>query len=277
MKTAAIYKRKANKEASEIGKFFEVRISPPYRARWQWANLSLTSSPSADSLDEKIKGLEELEHLAQQRCPTFPLLLPNYQAELKAAIWWRLGEAYTDKDNSKALEWYEIALAKFEQEIDLREAAAEVYFYVANDLDKMKEYVKEIEKLTKAIKLKPKYAFAYNNRGLAYADIKRYEEALADYTQAIALDPKDAFAYNNRGLAYNDRKEYKQAIADYTQAIALNHNYARAYNYRAITYLWLHNSAQALQIITAPTSLIRRILMRSGCRYGQIWADNAQT
>ena len=52
------------------------------------------------------------------------------------------------------------------------------------------------------------------------------DQAIADYTQAIALDPKYAVAYNNRGIAYCDKGDLDQAIADYTQAIALDPKYA---------------------------------------------------
>jgi tetratricopeptide (TPR) repeat protein len=43
---------------------------------------------------------------------------------------------------------------------------------------------------------------AYNNRGLAYADLGQYKQAIKDYDRAIELNPEDAKAYNNRGIAY---------------------------------------------------------------------------
>ena len=48
--------------------------------------------------------------------------------------------------------------------------------------------------------------------------------AIADFEQAIKLDPKFAAAYANRGTAYYDKRDYDRAIADFDQAIQLNPN-----------------------------------------------------
>ena len=53
----------------------------------------------------------------------------------------------------------------------------------------------------KAIALKPDYAEAFNNRGIALRQLKRFDEALASYDKAIALKPDYADAFNNRGIA----------------------------------------------------------------------------
>jgi tetratricopeptide (TPR) repeat protein len=249
MIAATIYRREANKDAAEIGEFFEASIGLPYQNWWQWARQSLAFDPFypflSDSSNEKIKGLELLEHLMQQRCPSFPSPLPNYQEELKAAIWWRLGEAYTGKGDKKALEWYEKALTVLGQEDELREAAAESYFNVAYNFHEEKDYSGAIELLTRAIKLKQDYAFTYINRSFAYFELEQYEQAIADLTQAITFDLNYALAYNIRGIAYFELKQYEQAIADSTKAITLDPNDATAYNNRAIAHLWSRNPAQA--------------------------------
>lgn len=43
--------------------------------------------------------------------------------------------------------------------------------------------------------------FAYTNRANAYRAKGDYGRTIADYNDAIRLDPKDAVAYGNRGLA----------------------------------------------------------------------------
>jgi tetratricopeptide (TPR) repeat protein len=57
----------------------------------------------------------------------------------------------------------------------------------------------------------------YGNKG-------EYDRAIADFTEAIRLDPKLATAYSNRGLAYEKKGGYDRAIADFNQAIRLNPN-----------------------------------------------------
>ena len=67
---------------------------------------------------------------------------------------------------------------------------------------------------TEAIRLDPKLAMAYNNRGIAYDEKGEYDKAIADCSEAIRLDPKTAAAYSNRGLAYADKGDSDKAIAD---------------------------------------------------------------
>ena len=50
----------------------------------------------------------------------------------------------------------------------------------------------------------------------------------------IRLDPRNAAAFNNRGSAYDDKRDYDRAIADYGAAIALNPSYAEAFYNRAL-------------------------------------------
>jgi tetratricopeptide (TPR) repeat protein len=61
--------------------------------------------------------------------------------------------------------------------------------------------------------------------------------AIADYTKAIQLDPKFAKAYNERGLVYQILQQEKNALADFDRAIQLKPDLAEAYSNRAIIYL----------------------------------------
>ncbi len=79
-----------------------------------------------------------------------------------------------------------------------------------------------------AITIDPKYADAFYNRGIAYAQTGQYDRALADFNEAIGLDPKNADFFANRGSAYLMKGENERAIADYDEAMRLNPKHPQA-------------------------------------------------
>jgi lipoprotein NlpI len=76
--------------------------------------------------------------------------------------------------------------------------------------------------LSEAIRLDPKSAVAYNNRGSAYAFQGDIDRAIADFSEAIRLEPKFADAYLNRGLAYLYSGTLDKALADVSEASELD-------------------------------------------------------
>ncbi|MXZ02087.1 tetratricopeptide repeat protein, partial [Candidatus Poribacteria bacterium] len=76
-------------------------------------------------------------------------------------------------------------------------------------------YAAAMEDCTNAIRLTPKDADAYDNRGWAYFHLGKaetarghiekaadlYEKAIEDYTHAIKLNPEHPYAYRNRANA----------------------------------------------------------------------------
>ena len=247
MLATAIYRRDTNQEVADVGEFFEEDVKQPYRNWWKWADQSLKYTTSRNPPQEALTGLEELAKLASHRCPPFPQFVPDCRKELEAALWWRLGEAYEDKDDSKALDWYEKALTWLGQETELRLLAARTALSVAYKLDEEKKYAECIPFLDRAIELKPDYARAYNTRGRVYSNLKEYRRAIADYDRAIELDPNYVRAYSNRGHVYSNLKEYRRAIVDYDRAIELDPKFAWPYNNRGVVYLRLEDYQRAIE------------------------------
>jgi CHAT domain-containing protein/Flp pilus assembly protein TadD len=62
----------------------------------------------------------------------------------------------------------------------------------------------------------------YNTLGRVLRSQNRREEAIAAYTRAIELEPELAAAYNNRGVAYAELRQLDAAIADYQVATFLD-------------------------------------------------------
>lgn len=85
-----------------------------------------------------------------------------------------------------------------------------------------------------AIHLKPDYAAAFVNRGIAYYDEAQYARAIHDYDQAIRVKPDLAEAFNNRALAFYKTNQYPRALPDFDQTIRLNKNYGNALINRAL-------------------------------------------
>ena len=110
---------------------------------------------------------------------------------------------------------------------------AATHYNRANTYFAMRRFDHAIVDFTRAIELKPNYAFAYINRGTAYEEKRQYDRAIADQTTAIKLKPDIPFAYINRGNAYAAKRQYDRAIADYTRAIEIKRDYAIPYDNRA--------------------------------------------
>jgi len=95
---------------------------------------------------------------------------------------------------------------------------------------------KAIEMYTRAIRIKPDYAAAFNNRSSAYSSID-LSKAIADSTEAIRIRPFDAIYYFNRGQKYSALSEHEKAIADFSEAIRLRPDLIKALLLRGLAYL----------------------------------------
>jgi tetratricopeptide (TPR) repeat protein len=93
------------------------------------------------------------------------------------------------------------ATADAAPEVQEKELSAQQWFergFAAADVDERLRFY------TEAVRLKPDYAFAFNNRGAARSAKGDVDGALQDYAEAIRLKPDYAVAFNNRGIARAD-------------------------------------------------------------------------
>jgi tetratricopeptide (TPR) repeat protein len=109
---------------------------------------------------------------------------------------------------------------------------ADDFFLQSQEKSKKGDYKGAIADLDQAIRLNPKNALIYNNRGTIRYKLGDKQGAIIDYDQAIRLNSKFALAYGNRGLARYKLGDKQGALADYDQAIRLGANYASAYGNR---------------------------------------------
>jgi len=71
------------------------------------------------------------------------------------------------------------------------------------------------------IRLNPKNAIAFRNRGFLNSRMQRYDRAIQDFDEAIRLDPNAAASFSGRAYALRFVGQYDRAIADYRKALTL--------------------------------------------------------
>ncbi len=99
-----------------------------------------------------------------------------------------------------------------------------------------------------AIRLDPKYAPAFIERGLVYERKNDVSRAIADFGESIRLDPKGILtstAYFQRGIIYMQIGDYNRAIADFTELIRRG-NAATSLNLRGEAYMKLGQYDRAI-------------------------------
>ena len=117
-----------------------------------------------------------------------------------------------DKRDEAIEKWR--AVAHIAEGID-NDQAARAWFSVGYLIENPED---SIAAYNQAIRLKPDYVAAYNNRGLAKAKLEQLADAIADYDEAIRLKPDLTEAYYNRGLAKHALDRIDEARKDYENA-----------------------------------------------------------
>ena len=140
------------------------------------------------------------------------------------------------------------------------ERLVERSFNAGNSAYDSLDYDQAIANYDEAIRLKPGFGEAYNNRGLAYQAQGNYDQAIADFDEAVKFMYGAASVYNSRGLAYSDMGEYDKAIADFGLAIEhdLFHMTAAYYDNRGSAFLALEDYDAAIADFDAAIRLTVR-------------------
>jgi tetratricopeptide (TPR) repeat protein len=104
---------------------------------------------------------------------------------------------------------------------------AEQHYQAGNKLRDQRQFEKAIAEYDEALRLDPKLAIAYNNRGGAYDNLGQHQRAIQDLDEALRLDPKLAEAYATRAAAYAVLRKYEEAERDVARAVELGLDAAR--------------------------------------------------
>jgi tetratricopeptide (TPR) repeat protein len=146
----------------------------------------------------------------------------------------------------------EAAITDYTHAIRLSPKYAIAYFNRGNIYLDLKNYLRAIADYDSALVHKPEFKEVLNNRGIAKFNLERYTEAIEDYNLAVPLVECDSNLFLNRGNAYFHLKEYKLAIDDYDYAISCNPNMVKAYENQGCALVNLGTRAnleQAIRVI----------------------------
>jgi tetratricopeptide (TPR) repeat protein len=135
---------------------------------------------------------------------------------------------------------YQGALADYNRAIKINPKNANAYYNRGLlKATKLQDPQGALADYNSAIQLKPSYDVVYNNRGNLKVDkLKDFQGALADYNRAIKLKPRNADAYYNRGvLKYTSLKDLAGGIADMQQSAKLSQQQGNSQNYRVASDL----------------------------------------
>jgi tetratricopeptide (TPR) repeat protein len=108
--------------------------------------------------------------------------------------------------------------------IKLTPKKAELFMERGNAQFDKGEFDRAILDYSEALRLDFKGAEPFHNRGMALANKEGFDRAIADYTEALRLDPTRADTLHNRGLARAQQKSWSQAVADLTEALRIKPN-----------------------------------------------------
>lgn len=94
-------------------------------------------------------------------------------------------------------------------------------YALARDAAKLRRFGQAIASYDRAIALKPAYAEAHSERGIALLALRRPAEALASCIKAIALMPGQASCWANLARVFNGLRAHDLAMGAYAKAAAL--------------------------------------------------------
>jgi len=91
-------------------------------------------------------------------------------------------------------------------------------------------YSEAVERIRRAITLRPDVAMMHSNLGVALKSLGRPQEALVRYQQALVVQPNYAEGHYNLGLLLHQQGDGEGAAAAYRRAIHFKSDYAEANN-----------------------------------------------
>lgn len=113
---------------------------------------------------------------------------------------------------------------------------AQYFFQRGNQDLAAGNFQQAIENYQQAVKLKPDFADAYCNLGVALKEEGQLDAAIDSYRHALEITPDDAEIHSNLGEVYWKKNHLHKAIECYQTALRLNPNAAIIYNNLGVAF-----------------------------------------
>jgi len=155
-----------------------------------------------ETLGDTDKALKEMKKV-------IGLPLVSYDALM------RMGDLLLDRDQKKALSFYQKAAKK-------DTAAGEPYYCIGLIYEKSGDISKAKKAFTASVIRDPHYILTYMHLGNLYKKAKNWEKAKEIYTLAIKTNITSSEAYFQRGVVNEHLKDTTAAVVDYVQALAFD-------------------------------------------------------
>lgn len=124
--------------------------------------------------------------------------------------------------------------------------SAKIFFQQGNQSLMAGDFQQAVEHYRQAVKLKPDFADAYCNMGVALKEIEEFDAAIDGYQHALSITPEDAEIHNNLGEVFYIQRNLNAAVASFRQAIKLNANLPLVHQNLALTFKAQDNLAAAI-------------------------------
>jgi tetratricopeptide (TPR) repeat protein len=134
----------------------------------------------------------------------------------------------------------------------------------------------KVSSYDQALKIKPDYHEAWNNRGIALDDLGRIEEAITSYDQALKFKPDYYEAWGNRAIALLKLGRYDEVILSCDKCLEIKSNYANAYYNKACVYGLQENINLVLENLKQAINLNSECLemAKTDTNFDKIWHDS---
>lgn len=241
---SAIYVPNLSHEMIQLFQFFESELDQRQIDILKYATQASNTAITNNS--KSIEGLLILEQMEISKFPYFQSLIGHdFTEELRAVIFWRLGNIFSGKDDVKSFEWYKLALNILPKNKHLRKSTSDAAQAIATNHYLLSRNEEAIEFYSKAYKIYPNNIRPLIRVGRAHTNLGNNKKAISYFQKVMKIEPINAEAILGLGTAYR-YINLEKAIEYTIKATEYNKLDADSFDYLGLLYRDKLNIAAAI-------------------------------